>query len=119
MKLLQSIYLAEGVDIMLTRSNTQNKYTNNETLTAHDMRALKGAFYELVYSVQEEMGWSNEEAYNELTKAAFCDNVLYLGSFEGYPISEKITLRGLYLNKNNSVMALLETANNNFIYGIL
>ena len=40
-----------------------------------------------------------------ISSASICDDSLYLNDFEGYSINERLTIKSLYLNQYDNVMA--------------
>ena len=75
----------------------ENKYKDSETMSQNDYFTLLGALYWIARN--------NEMNITEVMQtSAMCDNNLYLNSFLGYQINDRLTLRTLYLNTNNTVM---------------
>ena len=77
--------------------NEENKYKENETMNQNDYFTLLGALYWIARN--NEM---NIETVMET--CALCDNNLYLNSFEGYWLNDRLTLKSLYLNVNGTIM---------------
>ena len=76
-------------------------------------KELKGNDYLMLFGALAIICENNEdllEAYgltmqDIIKDAAICSDVLCLNGFEGYEISDRLNLRGFYLNKYNCIMA--------------
>ena len=76
-------------------------------------KELKGNDYLMLYGALAIICEHNEDLLNGygftmqdiIKDSAICSDVLCLNNFEGYELSERLNLNGLYLNKYNCVMA--------------
>lgn len=81
-----------------------NKYPKKE-LKGNDNFKLFGALALIGYNNQdllEEYGWTIDAL---ISGASICDDALYLNDFEGFSISDRLTIKSLYLNDYDNVMA--------------
>lgn len=80
-----------------------NKYPKKE-LKGNDNFKLFGALTLIGYNNQdllEEYGWSIDDL---ISGASICDDNLCLNDFEGFNISDRLTIKSLYLNQYDNVM---------------
>lgn len=81
----------------LTCFNPKKRF-NKKWLSGSDWLTLYGALAKLAY--ENEL-----DVTQAMCEASFSDDELYLNSFNGYQLSERLNLRTLYLSDDNKIIA--------------
>lgn len=91
-----------GFEPLLTRDKDiiKNKCDYDKIMNTHDINALFGALYFLCK-------YNDIDPNTILENAAIQGNKLYLNSFEGYYINDRLSLQALYFNQYNVLIGLV------------